>query len=90
MVFLIQKNKINLLYTLAKLSSKTNDEIYITEVNWPLANTAPYAPTSEKECISNEKYCKYMKEYIQIAKQSKKSSKSLLASVNSSRIWTCR
>ncbi len=66
------KNKINLLYTLAKLSSKTSDEIYITEVNWPLSNTAPYAPTSEKECISNEKYCKYMKEYIQIAKQSKK------------------
>ena len=66
------KNKIDLLYSLCKLSSKSNDEIYITEVNWPLSNTAPYAPTSEHECVSNEEYSKYMIEYLQIVKKSKK------------------
>jgi len=67
------KNKIDMLYSLVKLSSKMNsDEIYITEVNWPLSNTAPYAPTSEKECVSEENYSKYMIEYFQIAIESKK------------------
>ncbi|WP_123377822.1 hypothetical protein [Aliarcobacter butzleri] len=67
------KNKIDLLFSLVKLSSKCkSDEIYITEVNWPIKNTAPYAPTSEKECVSNEEYTKYMLEYFEIAKESKK------------------
>lgn len=70
--FFDTKNKIDLLYCLCKLSSKTSDKIYITEVNWPLSNTAPYAPTSEKECVSNEEYSKYMIEYLEIAKKSKK------------------
>jgi hypothetical protein len=67
------KNKIDLLFSLVKLSSKCkSNEIYITEVNWPIKNTAPYAPTSEKECVSNEEYTKYMLEYFEIAKESKK------------------
>ncbi len=66
------KNKISMLYSLAKLSSKTSDEIYITEVNWPLSNTAPYAPTSELECVSEETYARYMREYLEIAKESGK------------------
>ncbi|RXJ87174.1 hypothetical protein [Arcobacter sp. CECT 8985] len=66
------KNKIDLLFSLCKLSPKVNNEIYITEVNWPISNTSPYAPTSEKECISNELYTKYMCEYLKIVKNSKK------------------
>jgi hypothetical protein len=70
------KNKINLLYALVRLSPKTkSDEIYITEVNWPIKNSAPYAPTSEKECVSLDEYTKFMLEYFQIAKESKKISK---------------
>jgi hypothetical protein len=66
-------NKIDLLYSSVKLSPKCkNDEIYITEVNWPLYNTAPYAPTSEKECVSCDTYTKYMKEYHDIAIKSGK------------------
>ena len=61
------KNKINMLYTLAKLSPKTSEDIYITEANWPLSNTAPYAPTSEVECVSEEEYTKYMLDYHTIA-----------------------
>jgi len=61
------KHKINMLYALVSLSSKTKDTIYITEVNWPLSNTAPHAPTSEVECVSEEDYTKYMLDYHQIA-----------------------
>ena len=66
------KNKINMLYALAKLSPKTTDDIYITEVNWPLSNTAPYAPTSERECVSEDDYADYMREYLATAKESGK------------------
>ncbi len=68
-------NKIDMLYALARLSPKTADDIYITEVNWPLSNTAPYAPTSELECISEAEYAKYLKEYLSIAKKSQKISR---------------
>jgi hypothetical protein len=61
------KNKINMLYVLTKLSPKTNSNIYITEANWPLSHTAPYAPTSELECVSEEDYSKYMLAYHEIA-----------------------
>lgn len=67
------RNKIDLLYSLVRLSPKTlSDKIYITETNYPISNTAPYAPTSEKECVSLENYTKYMLEYFEIAKKSKK------------------
>jgi hypothetical protein len=66
------KNKINMLYTLVRLSPKTSNDIYITEVNWPLSHTAPYAPTSELECVSEEKYSEYMLDYHRIAKESGK------------------
>ena len=63
------KNKIDMLYSLVKMSPKMKtDNIYITEVNWPLSGTAPYAPTSELECVSEELYAKYMTDYFQIVK----------------------
>jgi len=66
------KNKIAFLDTIVKSSSKSENSIYISEANWPLSNTAPYAPTSEKECVSEEVYTKYMLEYIDIAVGSNK------------------
>ncbi|MBV5320297.1 MAG: glycosyl hydrolase [Sulfuricurvum sp.] len=55
--------KINLLYSLMTLSSKTTNELIITETNWPIKNTAPYAPTSEHECVSEEDYAAFMVRY---------------------------
>ena len=66
------KNKIEFLDTIVKSSSKSENSIYITEANWPLSGTAPYAPTSEKECVSEELYSKYMREYFKIALKTKK------------------
>jgi len=66
------KNKIEFLYTIVRSSNKCNNSIYITEANWPLSGTAPYAPTSEKECVSEEQYNQYMLEYFDIALKSQK------------------
>ncbi|MDP3588645.1 MAG: glycosyl hydrolase [Sulfuricurvum sp.] len=55
--------KINLLYSLLALSPKASNELIITETNWPIKNTAPYAPTSEHECISEEDYAAFMVRY---------------------------
>lgn len=73
MIIFDTKNKVDLLYSLVKLSPKMKtDNIYITEVNWPLSNTAPYAPTSEKECVSEEDYSKYMIDYFKIVQETGK------------------
>jgi len=66
------KNKIEFLHTIVKNSPKCGNEIYITESNWPLSGTAPYAPTSELECVSEDIYSKYMIEYYDIAKKTAK------------------
>lgn len=55
--------KIDLLYTLCSLAKQSSNEIIVTEVNWPISNTKPYAPTSEHECVSEEDYARYMLRY---------------------------
>lgn len=66
------QNKINFLDIIVKSSSKSENIIYITEVNWPLKNTASYAPTSENECVSEDEYTNYMIEYFDITRKSGK------------------
>ncbi len=60
-------DKIALLSTLVWLSPKTKQELHVTEMNWPLSNTAPYAPTSEFECVSETLYADYMLRYYLLA-----------------------
>jgi len=60
-------DKIAWLATLTWLSPKVGQELHITEVNWPLSGTAPYAPTSEKECVSEEAYANFMLRYYLLA-----------------------
>ncbi len=55
--------KIKLLFAMVSLSPKSDNKIIITETNWPISNTAPYAPTSEKECVDLETYALYMVQY---------------------------
>jgi hypothetical protein len=61
------KRKIHLLKAIMMLSPKTTEKLYITETNWPLSNTAPYAPTSEKESVDVESYALYMVQYYLIS-----------------------
>lgn len=60
-------SKIHLMYAFATISPKSSNEIIITETNWPLSGTAPYAPTSEHECIDEESYANYMVRYYLLA-----------------------
>jgi len=71
-LFFDTKRKIDLLYSMVWLSKKSSNDIYITEVNWPLKNRAPFAPTSETECVKEEDYAKYMLKYHKIAIKSAK------------------
>ncbi len=64
--------KIDLLDALAALSPKSARHCYITETNWPISNTAPYAPTSEHECVSEEEYATFMVRYYLLAFASQK------------------
>ena len=60
-------DKIALLSTMVWLSPKTKNTLHITETNYPLSDTAPYAPTSEYECISEELYADFMLRYYLLA-----------------------
>ena len=60
-------DKIALLSTMVWLSKKTAQKLYLTETNWPISNTAPYAPTSEKECVSPDQYADFMLRYYLLA-----------------------
>ncbi len=56
-------DKIAWLSTMVWMSPKSKHALHITEVNWPITGTAPYAPTSEHECISEELYADFMLRY---------------------------
>jgi len=59
-------DKIALLSTMEWLSPKTSHELHLTETNWPISNTSPYAPTSERECVDLESYADFMLRYYLI------------------------
>jgi len=65
-------DKISLLSSLISLSPKTTHKLYITETNWPISNTAPYAPTSEYECVDENSYANFMLRYYFLALASQK------------------
>ena len=56
-------DKIALLSTMVWMSKKTKHELHITETNYPLSGTSPYAPTSEHECINEQDYADFMLRY---------------------------
>lgn len=64
--------KVDLLYSIASLSKRSSNKLVITEVNWPISNTKPYAPTSEKECVNLEVYAEYMLRYYLLVLGTKK------------------
>ncbi len=60
-------DKIRLQRSMMMLSPKVGDRFYITETNWPISDTAPFAPTSEHECVSEEEYGVFMLRYYLLA-----------------------
>ena len=60
-------DKIAWLSTMVWASPKTKHSLHITETNWPISGTAPYAPTSEYECVSEDLYSDFMLRYFFLA-----------------------
>ncbi|QOY55220.1 glycosyl hydrolase [Candidatus Sulfurimonas marisnigri] len=56
-------DKIAFLSTIVWSSPKVGQELHVTEVNWPISGTSPYAPTSEHECVDEELYADFMLRY---------------------------
>ncbi len=65
-------SKIALLNSMIALCVKSKNHLYITETNWPIRNTAPYAPTSEHECVDEESYANFLVRYYLLAFASQK------------------
>ncbi len=61
------RKKILLLSSIVSLSAKSSNRLIITETNWPRSHTAPYAPTSEVECVDDASYTAFMVRYYLIA-----------------------
>ena len=61
------RKKLLLLQAMLRLSPKTSPEIVITETNWPITQTAPYAPTSEEDCVSLDDQASFLVRYYLLA-----------------------
>lgn len=59
--------KLHLMQAMLRLSPKSSNEVVITETNWPITNTAPYAPTSEEDCVSLEAQADFLVRYYLLA-----------------------
>ena len=65
------ENKLRLAKAMTGLSNRCDDRLWITENNWPLLDTKPYAPNSGNPAttVDEETQAKYLKWYYQIAWQ---------------------
>lgn len=59
--------KLQLLQAMLRLSSKCSNDIVITETNWPITKTYPFAPTSEEDCVTLEAQADYLVRYYLLA-----------------------
>ena len=59
--------KLQLMQAMLRLSGKSGNDIVITETNWPITNTFPYAPTSEDNCVSLEVQANFLVRYYLLA-----------------------
>ena len=65
------ENKLRLAKVMTQLSNRCDDQLWITETNWPLLNTKPYTPNSghPSRTVDEATQAKYLKWYYQIAWQ---------------------
>ena len=62
------QSKLLFLQAMLQLSPKIKTpEIVITETNWPITKTAPYAPTSENDCVSLDDHASFLVRYYLLA-----------------------
>ena len=65
-------DKIGFIKSSAELSGKTGSRLFITETNWPVEFTRPYAPALDDVWVSESCYANYMLRYFLLAMASGK------------------
>jgi hypothetical protein len=55
--------KVALLKSVVDRSARAWSPLWITEVNWPLEGTGPYAPAAGRPCVSEEEQASYLVRY---------------------------
>jgi len=65
-------DKIAFIKSCAAFSCKSSDRLFITEVNWPIEFTRPYAPALDDVWVSEACYANYMLRYFLLAMASGK------------------
>jgi len=62
------RKKLHLMQAMLRLSPKSSNEIVITETNWPINDTFPYAPTTDVECaVDLETHADFLVRYYLLA-----------------------
>ncbi len=59
--------KINFFWSALSFSPKTKNRMLITEVNWPIEHTKPYAPALDDVWVSEEDYASYLARFYWLA-----------------------
>lgn len=59
--------KIRLIRSIARLSNKAGDRLLITESNWPIEFTSPYAPALDDVWVNESDYANFMVRYYLLA-----------------------
>jgi hypothetical protein len=59
--------KLRTVAAMVAAAPRCGKRLWITEVNWPLQGTAPWAPTSEAECVDEEAAGAHLDAYLGIA-----------------------
>ena len=62
--------KIRTIAALTALSPRSANRLWLTEFNWPLAGHGPWAPTSAKECVSEDQAATWLQRYSAMARAS--------------------
>ena len=61
-------NKLHLMQAMLRLSPKSSHEIVITETNWPITQTHPYAPTTDEDCcVDIDTHANFLVRYYLLA-----------------------
>ena len=64
------RRKIQLLAAMTRASSRCTNELWLTEVNWPLRGHEGYAPAGDEVCVDEASAADYLASYLRIAWQS--------------------
>lgn len=59
--------KINFFWVSVLSSRKSHDRLFITETNWPIEHTQPYAPAMDDVWVNEDDYANFMLRYFLLA-----------------------